>query len=62
MWKRHNQYLICKTLKDMLIKNKKVRLDNEFIKILKFDPNIYKNKINNKVLTDEQLFEHYLDN
>ena len=60
--KRHNQYLICKTLKTMLINNKKVKLDDEFIKILKFDPNIYKSKINNKVFTDEQLFEHYLEN
>ena len=60
--KRHNQYLICKTLNTMLINNKKVKLDDEFIKILKFDPNIYKSKINNKGLTDEQLFEHYLEN
>lgn len=61
--KKHNQYLICKVLKNIILNTKiTMNLDKEFINILKFDPNTYKNKINEQNFTNEQLFQHFLEN
>ena len=59
----HNQYEIWKYLKNIILNNKKVKLDEEFFLILNLDLTSYKNnyhELNNK--SYEECFFHYLYN